>query len=49
MTAIHDPSNTVLPGRAAECQALRDMVGALRSGRSEVRVLLGEAGIGKTA
>lgn len=49
MTAIHDRNNAVLKGRAAECQALREMVDALRSGRSEVRVLLGEAGIGKTA
>lgn len=49
VTAIHDPSNVVLPGRAVECQALRELVDAVRSGRSEVRVLLGEAGIGKTA
>ncbi|VEG54979.1 LuxR family transcriptional regulator [Mycolicibacterium aurum] len=49
MTAIRDRSNAVLPGRVAECQALLEMVDALRSGRSEVRVLVGEAGIGKTA
>lgn len=49
MTAIRDRSNEVLLGRATECQALREMVDSVRSGRSEVRVLLGEAGIGKTA
>lgn len=49
VTAIHDRSNAVLPGRGVECQTLREMVDALRSGRSEVLVLLGEAGIGKTA
>lgn len=49
VTAIRDRSNAALPGRSAECQALREMVDAVRSGRSEVRVLLGEAGIGKTA
>ena len=41
--------NTALPGRAAECQVLQDLVAALRSGRSEVLVLTGEAGIGKSA
>lgn len=49
MTAIHDRSSGVLPGRTAECLALRELLDALRCGRSEVRVLLGEAGIGKTA
>ncbi|MEW5810457.1 MAG: AAA family ATPase [Actinomycetota bacterium] len=47
--AIQDRSTAVLPGRAGECQTLRKMVDAVRSGHSEVRVLLGEAGIGKTA
>jgi len=49
VTAIHDRSDSVLPGRAAECQELRGLVNSVRSGHSEVRVLLGEAGIGKTA
>jgi DNA-binding CsgD family transcriptional regulator len=49
VTAISDRSNGALPGRAVECQALRDLSDAVRSGRSEVLVLLGEAGIGKTA
>ncbi|WP_232079711.1 AAA family ATPase [Mycolicibacterium parafortuitum] len=49
VTAIHDRSSGVLPGRTAECLALRELLDALRCGRSEVRVLLGEAGIGKTA
>ncbi|WP_327166228.1 helix-turn-helix transcriptional regulator [Mycolicibacterium iranicum] len=49
VTAIRDRNHAMLPGRAAECRALSEMVDALRTGRSEVRVLLGEAGIGKTA
>lgn len=49
VTAIPDPSTAVLPGRDCESRALRDLVDALRAGRSEVRVLQGEAGIGKTA
>ncbi|QEM48428.1 helix-turn-helix domain-containing protein [Mycolicibacterium grossiae] len=38
-----------LSGRDPECQRLRQLHTALRSGRSEVLVLSGEAGIGKTA
>ncbi|WP_236695552.1 helix-turn-helix transcriptional regulator [Mycolicibacterium chubuense] len=49
VTAIPDPSTAALAGRDLECRALGDLVDALRSGRSEVRVLQGEAGIGKTA
>ena len=40
---------TVLPGRATECQVLDDLLTTIRSGHSAVKVLLGEAGIGKTA
>ncbi|MDG4667095.1 LuxR family transcriptional regulator [Mycobacterium sp. 236(2023)] len=38
-----------LPGRAAECQILQGVLTGIRSGSGEVTVLLGEAGIGKTA
>lgn len=38
-----------LPGRTAECAVLRDVLDTVRNGESAVRVLLGEAGIGKTA
>lgn len=40
---------TDLPGRSAECRVLRELLGTVRSGHSAVKVLLGEAGIGKTA
>ncbi|MGB3482343.1 MAG: AAA family ATPase, partial [Mycobacterium sp.] len=49
MTTIFDWGAAGLPGRTAECQALRHIVAGVRSGRSQVLVLLGEAGIGKTA
>ncbi len=38
-----------LRGRDAECLQLREMLAAARAGRSQVLVLRGEAGIGKTA
>jgi DNA-binding CsgD family transcriptional regulator/tetratricopeptide (TPR) repeat protein len=38
-----------LCGRAAECEALRDVVATVRSGSHQVLVLRGEAGVGKTA
>lgn len=38
-----------LHGREAECGRLRDLIAAARTGRSQVLVLRGEAGIGKTA
>lgn len=40
---------TSLRGRDAECQQLRETLAAAREGRSQVLVLRGEAGIGKTA
>lgn len=40
---------TALPGRAAECRVLDDLLSTVRAGSSEVRVLLGEAGIGKSS
>lgn len=49
VTTIPDRRDRGLPGRTAECQALQRLLDALRSGRSEVLVLSGEAGIGKTA
>ena len=39
---------TPLPGRAAECQVLLDFLAEVREGRSAVKIVLGEAGIGKT-
>ena len=36
-------------GRRRECEALSDLVAAVKAGRSQVLVLRGEAGIGKTA
>ena len=39
---------TSLPGRAAECQVLLDFLAGIREGRSAVKIVLGEAGIGKT-
>ncbi len=39
---------TALPGRAAECRVLDDLLKSVRSGGSEVRVLLGQAGVGKS-
>jgi AAA ATPase domain len=38
-----------LRGRRAECTTLERLTSAARSGRGQVVVLLGEAGIGKTA
>src|SRR5690349_5987324 len=38
-----------LRGRAAECEALNQLVASAKAGRSQVLVLHGEAGIGKTA
>lgn len=38
-----------LAGRSTECQILDDLLHTVRSGGSEVRVLLGQAGVGKTA
>ncbi|CCH87846.1 HTH-type transcriptional regulator [Modestobacter italicus] len=38
-----------LVGRRAECEALQELLAAARSGRSQVLVLRGEPGIGKTA
>lgn len=49
IVSISDYSSAALPGRADECHTLLDVLVSLRSGRSEVLVLLGEAGIGKTA
>ena len=40
---------TALPGRAAECRILDDLLSTVRTGGSGVRVLLGEAGIGKSS
>src|SRR6478735_687615 len=40
---------TALPGRAAECRVLDDLLASVRAGGSGVRVLLGEAGIGKSS
>ena len=39
----------LLRGRAIECETLRDLVSAVRSGSSRVLVLRGEAGVGRTA
>ena len=38
-----------LCGRASECETLREIVSAAQSGSSQVLVLRGEAGVGKTA
>lgn len=40
---------TALPGRAAECRVLDDLLATVRAGGNGVRVLLGEAGIGKSS
>ena len=40
---------TRLRGRSSECETLRGLLATVRSGRSEVLVLRGEAGVGKTA
>jgi DNA-binding CsgD family transcriptional regulator/tetratricopeptide (TPR) repeat protein len=40
---------TDLRGRGSECETLSDLVASVRAGRSQVLVLRGEAGIGKTA
>lgn len=40
---------TYLRGRDAECEQLRETLATARGGRSQVLVLRGEAGIGKTA
>jgi ABC-type transport system involved in cytochrome c biogenesis ATPase subunit len=36
-------------GRRSECHSLQQLLAGVRAGRSEVLVLRGEAGIGKTA
>src|SRR5664279_5033085 len=38
-----------LVGRAAECESLRSLLSSARSSNSQVVVLRGEAGVGKTA
>jgi DNA-binding CsgD family transcriptional regulator len=38
-----------LRGRAGECETLRGLISTVRSGSSQVLVLRGEAGVGKTA
>jgi DNA-binding CsgD family transcriptional regulator len=38
-----------LRGRASECETLRGLISTVQSGSSEVLVLRGEAGVGKTA
>ena len=38
-----------LRGRAHECETLRNLVSAVRSGSSQMLILRGEAGVGKTA
>src|SRR3954471_463913 len=38
-----------LPGRRGECERLSSLVAAAKAGRSQVLVLRGEAGVGKTA
>src|SRR3954467_10030039 len=42
-------SGTALLGRRRECEQLTGLVAAAKAGRSQVLVLRGEAGIGKTA
>ena len=42
-------SGTALLGRRRECEQLSSLVAAAKAGRSQVLVLRGEAGIGKTA
>jgi DNA-binding CsgD family transcriptional regulator len=41
--------STILRGRASECAALDRLIDSLRGGESGVRVLRGEAGVGKSA
>lgn len=43
------PPSTALPGRAQELARLKTLVGRARTGHSGALVLVGEAGIGKTA
>jgi len=38
-----------LHGRSGECETLRSLIAAVESGSSQVLVLRGEAGVGKTA
>jgi DNA-binding CsgD family transcriptional regulator len=45
----HDDPRGRLLGRRAECEALNRLLAGLRTGRSPVLVLRGEAGVGKTA
>lgn len=49
MTAISEQRPVVLQGRAKECHALHEVLSSIRSGRSDVVVVCGEAGIGKSA
>ena len=46
---IHDDPRGRLLGRRGECDALDQLLARLRTGRSPVLVLRGEAGVGKTA
>ena len=43
-----DPHEPALVGRQAECDALDDLLGAVRAGRSRSLVIRGEPGVGKT-
>ena len=45
----HDADTSGLTGRRAECRALDLLVSAARTGQSQVLVVHGEAGIGKSA
>ncbi len=47
--AVATRSSPVLLGRAAELELLERMLGDVRGGKSAVLVILGEAGVGKTA
>jgi predicted ATPase len=48
MALGHSPSSRLL-GRRSECQALDRLMAGVRAGQSQVLVLRGEAGVGKTA
>jgi DNA-binding CsgD family transcriptional regulator len=49
VTTISEPRDAALPGRSVESEVLRDVLTGIRAGRSEVLLLIGEAGIGKSA